>query len=119
MMRLLLVDDSDLIRRGVRSLLSSQTKWEICGEARDGTEAMLKARELVPDLILIDVSMPGISGLEATRLLRQELPNAKILVMSQHDPQRLSASALGAGANACLDKGRLYADLLLTIASFE
>jgi DNA-binding NarL/FixJ family response regulator len=119
MMRLLLVDDSDLIRRGVRSLLSSQTKWEICGEARDGAEAMLKARELLPDLILLDVNMPGMSGLEVTRLLRQELPNAKILIMSQHDPQRISTSALGAGAHACLDKGRLYVDLIPAIESFE
>ncbi len=118
-MRLLLVDDSDLIRRGVRSLLSSQTKWEVCGEARDGVEAMRKARDLLPDLILLDVSMPGISGLEVTRLLRQELPNAKILVMSQHDPQWLSTTALDAGAHACLDKGRLYADLLPAIESFE
>jgi DNA-binding NarL/FixJ family response regulator len=117
--RLLLVDDSDLIRRGIRSLLSSQTKWEVCGEARDGAEAILKARELLPDLILLDVSMPGMSGLEVTRLLRQELPNAKILVMSQHDPQRLSAPALAAGAHACLDKGRLYADLLPTIESLQ
>lgn len=119
MKRLLLVDDSDLIRRGIRSLLSSQTKWEVCGEAGDGTEAMLKARELLPDLVLLDVNMPGMSGLDVTRLLRQELPNAKILVMSQHDPQRLSTSALAAGANACLDKGRLYADLLPMIESFE
>jgi DNA-binding NarL/FixJ family response regulator len=118
-MRLLLVDDSDLIRRGIRSLLSSEAKCEICGEARDGTEAMLKARELVPDIILLDVSMPGMGGLEATRLLRRELPNVKILVMSQHDPERLSSSALAAGANACLDKGRLYTDLLPMIDSFE
>ena len=118
-MRLLLVDDSDLIRRGVRNLLSSQTKWEVCGEARDGAEAMLKARELLPDLILLDVNMPGMSGLEVTRLLRQGLPNAKILVMSQHDPQWLSTAALGAGAHGCLDKGRLYVDLLPIMESLQ
>jgi YesN/AraC family two-component response regulator len=66
-------------------LLSSETGWKVCGEAKDGSEALQKARELLPDLILLDVSMPGMNGLEVARLLRQ-LPEAKTLVISQHDP---------------------------------
>jgi two-component system response regulator NreC len=115
--RILIADDSEMVRRGVTQILSSVANWEVCGEARDGSEALRKARELRPDLILLDVSMPGRSGLEAARLLRQELPKVKIVIMSQHDPIHLLPRALEAGANACIDKGRLGLDLFATIES--
>lgn len=118
-MRILIADDSDMVRRGVRRILSSEATWEVCGEARDGTEVLLKARELLPDLILLDVSMPGLNGLEVARLLRQEVPEAKILVMSQHDPIVLLPRAVEAGAHACVDKGRLGTVLLPTIKSIN
>jgi len=117
--RILIADDNEMVRRGIRGLLFSQTTWEVCGEAIDGTEAVLKARELLPDLILLDVSMPGISGLEAARLLRQEVPKAKILVMSHHDAAQLLPRALEAGAHACVDKSILSTDLLPTINSVK
>ena len=72
-MRILMVDDNEQIRRGVMDILASKKNWNVCGEARDGTEAIWKARELLPDLILLDISMPGLNGLEAARLLRQEI----------------------------------------------
>lgn len=84
-MRILIADDNDMVRRGVTEILSSEANWEICGEARDGSEVLRKARELLPDLILLDISMPGTSGFEAARLLRQEVPAVKILIISQHD----------------------------------
>src|ERR1700687_3221965 len=96
-MGILIADDNDAVRRGVVGLLSSETNWKVCGEARDGSEALQKARELLPDLILLDVSMPGMNGLEVARLLRQDLPEAKILVMSQHDPNHLLPSVGEAG----------------------
>jgi DNA-binding NarL/FixJ family response regulator len=104
-----------MVRRGVAGLLSSEPKWKVCGEAPDGTEALKKAQQLQPDLILLDISMPGIGGLEVARQLRQELPKAKIIVMSQHDPAHLRARVIEAGGDACLDKGRLATDLLATI----
>jgi two-component system, NarL family, nitrate/nitrite response regulator NarL len=82
-MRILIVDDNERIRRGVMDILASKKNWNVCGEARDGTEAIRKARELLPELILLDISMPGLNGLEAARLLRQEIANTKILLMSQ------------------------------------
>lgn len=85
----------------------------------DGSEALRKARELLPDLILLDISMPGLNGLETARLLRQEVPKAKILLMSQHDPILLLQHALEAGAHACVDKNNLSTDLLATIKSVE
>ena len=118
-MRILIADDNDAVRRGVVGILSSETGWQVCGEARDGAEALQKARELLPDLILLDVSMPGMNGLEAARLLRQELPEVKILVISQHDPIHLLPSVVDAGGDACVDKSRLSMDLVASIKSIE
>jgi len=114
-MRILVVDDNERIRRGVLKILASKKNWNVCGEARDGMEAIRKARELLPDLILLDISMPGLNGLEAARLLRQEIANTKILLMSQYDPVPLLPGAIQAGANGCVDKSRLGTDLLSCI----
>ena len=114
-MRILIVDDNERIRRGVLDILASKKNWNVCGEARDGMEAIRKARELLPDLILLDISMPGLNGLEAARLLRREVANTKILLMSQYDPIPLLPGAIQAGANGCVDKSRLGTDLLSCI----
>jgi DNA-binding NarL/FixJ family response regulator len=114
-MRILVADDNDRIRAGVIGLLSSEGGWVVCGEARDGAEAIGKARELRPDVILVDVRMPGVTGLEVARVLRQEVPETKILIISQHDPGQLLPRAIAAGADASLDKARLATDLLPAI----
>ena len=114
-LRILIADDNDMIRRGVAGLLSSEPNWEICGEARNGAEALLKVPELLPDLILLDVSMPGINGLEVAHLLRQDVPHLKILVMSQHDPIHLLPRVVAAGADGCVDKSHLSRDLVASI----
>ncbi|MFZ0199164.1 MAG: response regulator transcription factor [Candidatus Sulfotelmatobacter sp.] len=116
-MRILLVDDNDRVRHGIRDLLTSDTNWEVCGEAKDGTEALQKARQLLPDVILLDISMPGLNGFETTRLLRLEVADAKILIMSQNDPALLLPRAIEAGAQGCVDKARLFTDLLPSIES--
>jgi DNA-binding NarL/FixJ family response regulator len=118
-MRILIADDNDIVRRGVRGLLSTESDWTVCGEARDGSEALQKARELLPDVVLLDVSMPDVSGLEVARRLRLEMPKAKLLIISQHDPRLILPSVLAAGGNGCLDKGRLAADLVATIKGFR
>jgi DNA-binding NarL/FixJ family response regulator len=118
-MRILIVDDNEYVRRGVVNILASDNNLEVCGIAKDGEEAIQKALELTPDLVLLDISMPGMNGLEAARILRRELPNAKIkiLVMSQNDAAQVLPGALDAGAQGCIDKGRLASDLLLSIQS--
>jgi DNA-binding NarL/FixJ family response regulator len=117
-MRILIADDSEVVRRGVRNILTS-TSWEVCGEAIDGPDAIQKATELLPDLVLLDISMPGLSGLDVARLLREKVPATSILVMSQHDPSVLLPRALEAGAQACIDKSRLALDLVPAIERIQ
>jgi DNA-binding NarL/FixJ family response regulator len=114
-MRILVVDDNAMVRRGVIEILASRKDWEVCAEAQDGEEAIQKAQKSSPDVILLDISMPGMNGLEVARAIRRELADAKILIMSQHDPASLLPSAIQAGANGCVDKSRLATDLLPAI----
>ncbi len=118
-MRILIADDSELIRHGVRKILAPKTGWEICGEAEDGSAAIQRATDLLPDVVLLDVSMPGMSGLEVARILREKIPAVKIVVMSQHDPAVLLPRALEAGAQACIDKARLATDLVPAIERIQ
>jgi DNA-binding NarL/FixJ family response regulator len=116
-MRILIADDNDIVRRGVIELLCSEPDWEVCGEARNGLEALQKARELMPDLTLLDISMPGINGLEVARRLRAEVPHTKIIIVTHHDPLQTLPRVVEAGGNACIDKVRLGTDLLASIKS--
>src|SRR6202521_297105 len=118
-MRILIADDNERVRRGVRRILSCEANYQVCGEAVDGADALRKARELSPDLILLDVSMPGPDGLETARLLRREMPKVKVIIMSQHDPVQLLPRAIEAGAHACVDKSRLGSDLVATMESLR
>ena len=118
-MRILIIDDSEAVRRGVKDLISSETSWEVCGEARDGMEGIQKARELHPDVILLDISMPGMNGLEVGRRLRQDSRLAIILIMSQNDARQLLPSAIAAGADVCVDKGRITVDLVAAIKNAQ
>jgi DNA-binding NarL/FixJ family response regulator len=102
--RVLIADDHELVRRGLRSLLGSRPGWEICGEARDGVEAIEMTKKLRPDLILLDITMPRLNGLEAARVIRREVPRTQILILSQHDKDDMSASAFAAGARAYVSK---------------
>jgi DNA-binding NarL/FixJ family response regulator len=117
--RILIADDNERVRRGIKELLASETTWQICGEAKNGTEAVQKSLELRPNFILMDISMPELNGLEAARLIRRDLPGVTILVMSQHDPMQLLPRAIEAGANACIDKSRIDVELLPAIKSVE
>jgi DNA-binding NarL/FixJ family response regulator len=110
--RILVADDHEVIRRGVRALLAAGKDCEICGEAVDGQDAVEKARQLRPDLIIMDVSMPNLNGLEATRAIRRSLPGTQILILTQHDSQEMMRQALNAGARGFVVKSSVAHDLL-------
>jgi DNA-binding NarL/FixJ family response regulator len=96
--RVLLVDDHVVVRRGLAALLASLGNFVVAGEAADGEEAIRVIGEAKPDLVLMDLSMPGLSGLEATRRLRQSRPGVRVLILSMHEDKEFVAQALLAGA---------------------
>jgi len=87
-----------MVRRGLRSTLAERREWEICGEVEDGREAVKQAREIKPDVIIMDIAMPGLNGLEATRQIRQLLPKVEVLILTMHDSEELVRETLQAGA---------------------
>jgi DNA-binding NarL/FixJ family response regulator len=118
-MKIMIADDFKAIRSAVAGILSRHSGWEVCGEAENGPEAVEKAKELHPDLVLLDISMPGMDGLHAARLIRENEPRTKILILSHHDPAQLLVDARRSGADGCIDKSRIAADLVPSIVRLE
>jgi len=116
MARILLADDHELIRKGLRALIEVNKNWTICGEAGNGQEAVDRVVELKPDLVILDVTMPILNGLQAARLIRERVPGTKILILSMHDSLQLANEAFRLGADAYLVKSGPQAQLLDTIA---
>jgi PAS domain S-box-containing protein len=116
-MRVLIVDDHEVVRRGVRSLILSQSNYEVCGEAVDGQDALEKARQLNPDVIVMDVSMPKLIGLEATHLIRAALPDSEVLILSQHQSPEMIRQAAKAGARGYVVKSSIARDLLVALGT--
>ncbi|HLN12006.1 MAG TPA: response regulator transcription factor [bacterium] len=102
--RTLIVDDSELARRGIRAILGASPQFEVVGEATDGEEGLAGARVLAPDLVLMDLRMPGLGGLEAIRLIKEELPAAIVVVVSVSDDPQDLFEAIRSGAQGYLIK---------------
>jgi DNA-binding NarL/FixJ family response regulator len=102
--KVLIVDDHALFRRGVRHTIEPEEDFEVVGEAEDGAEAMAKARELKPDLILMDINMPHCSGLEAVSAIKGELPDVKIIMLTVHNEDKNLFEAIKRGAGGFLSK---------------
>jgi two-component system nitrate/nitrite response regulator NarL len=114
-MRILIVDDSESVRAGICALLATDSTVTVCGEARDGYDAVEKANELRPDIVLMDVTMPVMNGLDAARQIKQVLPKTTIIIVTQHDSREMLRQALEAGAVAYIVTSRLPADLFAAI----
>ena len=97
-MRILLVDDHDAVRKGVRAMLESRPEWKVCGEAADGRGAVRLALELKPDIAVIDLELPVLNGLEATRQIKRELPEVEVLIYTMYETEELIRKVLAAGA---------------------
>ena len=115
--RLVLADDHDLFREGLAGLINAQPDLEVVGQASDGLEALTLARDLRPDLIAMDINMPVCDGLEATRLIRAEWPEARILILTVHDEDEKLFEAIKAGASGYMLKNVGSADFLRGVRS--
>jgi DNA-binding NarL/FixJ family response regulator len=118
-LRILIADDHDLIRRGLKTLLEAQPGWKVCAEASKGPEAVNKTEELRPDVVVIDVCMPELNGIEATRQIRKVSPRTEVLVLSVHHSERLIQEVLDAGARGFIVKSDSDSDLVRAIRALE
>jgi DNA-binding NarL/FixJ family response regulator len=117
--RILVADDHEVVRRGVRALLESHPGWEVCGEASDGREAIEKAKELRPDLVLVDVGMPNLNGLDASRQILNVLPATRILVLTMHESEQIIREVLEVGARGFLLKSDTARDLIAAVEALQ
>ena len=116
-LRILIADDHEIVRRGLRALLETRPGWEVAGEAVTGRQAVEEARRLAPDVIIMDITMPEMNGLEATRQIRKEVPDAEVLVLSVHDSEQLVREVLEAGARGYVLKSDAGRDLVAAVES--
>jgi DNA-binding NarL/FixJ family response regulator len=116
-LRILVADDHDLMRRGVKTLLESHEGWQVCGEAKTGREAVEKVEELKPDIIILDISMPDLNGVEAARRIRKLSVNVEILILSMHYSDQLIHEIVEAGVRGFIVKSDSDRDLIMAVES--
>ncbi len=119
--RVLIADDNQALRYAVARLLATEPALELCGEAADGREALNKSIDLKPDVVLMDIAMPEMNGLEVTRALRRVAPTVEVLVFTQHESTHAMQAALDAGARGYLAKNHAAAlvDAIRTVAGHK
>ena len=118
-LRILIADDHEVARRGVRALLESHPGWEVCGEASDGREAVNSARRLRPDLVLLDIGMPSLNGLDAARQILAADPETRVLILTMHDSEQVVREVLAAGALGFLLKSDAGRDLVAAVEALQ
>jgi DNA-binding NarL/FixJ family response regulator len=119
MVTILIADDHDVVRRGLRDMLNAHSGWQVCGEASNGREAVKLAVSLKPDVVVLDLSMPELNGLEATRQIRHELPRTEVLIFTMHETEQLIREVLAAGARGYVLKSDAGRHLVTAVESLS
>ena len=119
MLRILIADDHEVARRGIRAVLENHPGWAVCGEARDGRESVELAAATKPDLVLLDIGMPNLNGLEAARQILTILPDVAILILTMHDSDNVVREVLRAGARGYLLKSDAGRDLVAAVEALQ
>jgi DNA-binding NarL/FixJ family response regulator len=118
-LRILIADDHEVARKGIRSILESHLGWEVCGEVKDGREAVESASTLKPDVLLLDIGMPNLNGLDAARQILAISPDARILILTVHDSEQMVREVLAAGARGFLLKSDAGRDLIAAVEALQ
>ena len=117
--RVLVADDLAILRQGIRSLLEARLGWQVVGEAANGREAVEKAAQLRPDVVLLDINIPEIKGIEATREILKAAPRTEVLILTMHESKTTLREARQAGARGCILKAGAPRDLLAAIQALR
>jgi DNA-binding NarL/FixJ family response regulator len=117
--RILVADDHEVVRRGLCALLRGQPDWEVCGEASNGREAVEQAMKLRPEVVILDIGMPNLNGLEATRQILKDNPRIKVLILTLHDSDQVVQQVLNAGARGFLLKSDAARDLVAAVEALR
>jgi len=118
-LRILVADDHEVVRRGLCAILGSHVGWEVCGEAADGREAAEKAKQLKPDIVILDIGMPSLNGLDATRQILRNDPQQRILILTITNAEQVIEEALKAGARGFLLKSDAAQDLTMAVEALR
>lgn len=118
-LRILIADDHEVARRGIRALLESHPGWEVVAEAGNGRDAVSSAARLKPDVVLLDIGMPGLNGLDATRQILAVAPATRVLILTMHDSEQVVREVLAAGARGFLLKSDAGRDLLTAVEALQ
>jgi DNA-binding NarL/FixJ family response regulator len=118
-LRILIADDHEVVRHGLRALLQGHPGWEICGEAFDGRDAVDKATEMKPDLVILDIGMPNLNGLDAARQILREDPQAAVLVLTIDESEQVMREVLNTGARGFLLKSDAARDLVAAVEALQ
>jgi DNA-binding NarL/FixJ family response regulator len=113
--KILLADDHEIVRYGLRSLIEEQPDMEVVGDAENGRKAIILAHRLKPDVVIMDITMPDMNGIEATRRIRKEMPDVNIIVLSMHHKKQFVIDMLKAGASGYILKTKVHEDLIRAI----
>ena len=118
-LRILVADDHEVVRQGICSILKSHLGWEVCGEAVDGRQAVQMVKDLKPQIVILDIAMPMLNGLDATRQILNENADQKVLILTMSDSEQLIREVLGAGARGFVLKSDATTDLVAAVQALE